>query len=147
MQTKKDISAFCDGGARGNPGPGAAACVIKNSAENTRVLCGKYLGSVTNNQAEYAAVELALTIIKENFQGRIRVNFYLDSKLVVNQLNGLYKVKNPDLRDRVFKIHSLEGSMGEVYYHHIDRDKNWEADQLVNKAIDEKSKFKIEDNN
>ena len=60
MKQGRKLLVYCDGGARGNPGPGASGCVVKNSAGKRRLLCGKYLGSVTNNQAEYAAVSLAL---------------------------------------------------------------------------------------
>jgi ribonuclease HI len=143
MRKNRDLSAFCDGGARGNPGPGAAGCVIKAPAENMRVLCGKYLGVVTNNQAEYAAVELGLNAIKETFKEKRKINFFLDSKLVVSQLNGLYKVKNPSLRDTVLRIHALENLVGEVYYHHVSREKNQEADGLVNNSIDRKQDFRI----
>lgn len=144
MKQKRDIIAYSDGGARGNPGPGGAGWVIESVAENKRFLGGKYLGHVTNNQAEYAAVELALTTVLENFEGKSRAQFYLDSKLAVNQLNGLFKVKNPILREIIIRIHALEAKVGEVYYQHIRREKNWEADQQVNKAIDTKTEFKIE---
>lgn len=144
MKQKRGIIAYSDGGARGNPGPGGAGWVIESVAENKRFLCGKYLGHVTNNQAEYAAVELALTTILENFEGENKAQFYLDSKLAVNQLNGLFKVKNPILREIILRIHLLESRVGEVYYQHIKREKNWEADQQVNKAIDTKTEFKIE---
>ena len=143
MIYKSGITAYTDGGARGNPGPGGAGWVIESVAENKRFLCGKFLGHVTNNQAEYAAVELALTTIIENFEGKNKAQFYLDSKLAVNQLNGLYKVKNPILREIIIKIHLLESKVGEVYYQHIRREKNWEADQQVNKAIDTETEFKI----
>ena len=143
MKDGAELAVFCDGGARGNPGPGAAGCVIMDVAENTRLLCGKYLGTVTNNQAEYAAVQLALQTIRDSYKNREKINFFLDSKLVVNQLSGLYKVKNPDLRKIVFKIRQLESAFKQVYYQHIGREKNVEADSLVNKAIDEKRDFKI----
>lgn len=143
MKQKRDIIAHCDGGARGNPGPGGAGWVIESTAENTRFLCGKFLGHVTNNQAEYTAIELALTTILENFSGENRVNFFLDSNLAVNQLNGLFKVKNSRLREIILRIHTLEATVGEVYYQHIRREKNWEADRQVNKAIDTKTEFKI----
>ena len=126
---------FCDGGSRGNPGPAAAAAVIKNAAGKTRVLCGKYLGIATNNQAEYASVELALQKVKENIEDVNEIHFYLDSKLVVNQLSGLYKTKNNRLREAVLRIRMLENGLGKIYYQHISREKNQEADRLVNEVL------------
>jgi len=134
---KSEIFVFCDGGARGNPGPGAAACVIKDSAGKARFLCGKYLGKVTNNQAEYAAVELALATIRENYRAVKKARFFLDSRLVVNQLNGLYKVKDPSLREVLFEVRQLESCLEEVYYQHIAREENTEADTLVNRVINQ----------
>lgn len=141
MGSIAELLVHCDGGARGNPGPGGAGCVIEEIAGKKRLLCGKYLGKVTNNQAEYAAVELALVKIKENFSEVGKIRFYLDSTLVVNQLNGLYKVKNPELRNQVLRIRGLESGLGEVYYQHVSRDKNVQADLLVNKAIDARKSF------
>ncbi|MDP2720579.1 MAG: ribonuclease HI family protein [bacterium] len=135
MIKNDELFIFCDGGSRGNPGPAAAAGVIKNAAGKTRVLCGKYLGIATNNQAEYAAVELALQKIKENIRDVNEIRFYLDSKLVVNQLSGLYKTKDNRLREAGLRIRMLENGLGKIYYQHISREKNQEADQLVNEVL------------
>jgi ribonuclease HI len=141
MKTRNNLVVFCDGGARGNPGPAAAACVVEDRAGKKRYLCGKYLGEATNNQAEYAAVDLALEVIKENYQDKQDVAFFLDSTLVANQLSGLYKVKNPSLRDLIFKIRQLESYLGEVYYQYVSREDNTEADGLVNRVLDKKKGF------
>lgn len=138
---QEELVVFCDGGARGNPGPGAAGWVVKDEAGNPRFLCGKYLGVTTNNQAEYAAVKLALETIKKNFKMVKTIKFFLDSKLVVNQLSGIYKVKNPYLREVIFQIRQLESYFGEVYYQHVSREENNEADTLVNKILDEEHDF------
>lgn len=137
----RKIIVFCDGGARGNPGPAAAGCVVENVAEKKRFLCGKFLGTTTNNQAEYGAVKLAFqTII--NHIGKIdRADFYLDSQLVTNQLSGLFKIKNPSLGLLVLEIRGLETVGSQIYYHHIRREKNTLADSLVNKALDKKGDF------
>jgi len=135
------LSSFCDGGSRGNPGPAAAACIIEDPAEKKRVLCGKYLGIATNNQAEYEAVKLALETITKNYHTKVDVKFFLDSDLVVNQLNGFYKVKNPILREIILKIRKLESLLGEVYYQHINREANSKADDLVNRTINLKRDF------
>ena len=141
MLSSEELVVHCDGGARGNPGPGGAGCVIEEAAGKKRLLCGKYLGKVTNNQAEYAAVELALNKIKDNFTKVRKIRFFLDSALVVNQLNGLFKAKNPDLINRLLKIRQLERPFGEIYYQHISRDHNAQADSLVNRAIDDQRSF------
>ncbi len=141
MEPAEKLIVFCDGGARGNPGPAASGCVIKNSAGKTRFLCGKYLGETTNNQAEYQAVKLALEVIKSNFEGKLELDFFLDSELVVKQLSGLYKIKNHQLRRLVEEIRNLEKFFGRISYQHIRREKNSLADSLVNKAIDLKSEF------
>src|SRR4030042_5804547 len=96
---EKGLLVFCDGGSRGNPGPAAAACVIEDPISKKKFLAGRYLGTATNNQAEYAAVVLALKIIKEKFQKKQKINFFLDSNLVVNQLSGFFKVKDARIRE------------------------------------------------
>ena len=141
MLSSVELLVHCDGGARGNPGPGGAGCVIDETAGKKRLLCGKYLGRVTNNQAEYAAVELAFNKIRDNFTKVGKIRFFLDSALVVNQLNGLFKAKNPDLINRLLKIRQLERPFGEIYYQHISRDQNSQADSLVNRAIDGRKSF------
>ena len=141
MPSSEELFVHCDGGARGNPGPGGAGCVIEEPAGKKRLLCGKYLGKVTNNQAEYAAVELAFNKIRDNFTKVRKIRFFLDSALVVNQLNGLFKTKSPELLNQLLKIRELERSFGEVYYQHISRDQNTRADSLVNRAIDGREPF------
>jgi ribonuclease HI len=138
---KPSLTVYCDGGSRGNPGPAAAGAVVEDKAGKKRLLCGKYLGRATNNQAEYSAVKLALEIIKENYPTKQVVEVYLDSLLAAQQLNGLYKVKNPGLQGIIFEIRPLESQIGEVFYQHIKREKNVKADSLVNRALDQKSGF------
>lgn len=134
---------YTDGGARGNPGQGAIGAVIK--AENNRILQSIYqrIGKTTNNIAEYSAVVKALEWIKENVSvlqcdNETIFQFFLDSTLVVNQLKGLFKVKDGNLRNLLFTVRTLEQEIcGKIYYHIIPREKNYEADALVNKALDE----------
>ena len=128
------INIFCDGGARGNPGPAAYGFVVKNDQE---VLYkeGGYLGIATNNFAEYTAVIKALSWLSHSFMG-YDLSFFLDSKLVASQLSGLYKVRNAKIRELVIKVKSLETNFGQITYNHIPRDQNQEADKLVNQALD-----------
>ena len=128
------LNIFCDGGARGNPGPAAYGFVAKNGphiiAKN-----GGYLGIATNNVAEYTAIIKALNYLARDFKGQ-DLEIFLDSKLAASQLAGLYKVKNAKIRELIMQIRQLEPKFGQIRYTHIPREKNKEADRLVNLALD-----------
>lgn len=128
------MQIFTDGGSRGNPGPAAYGFVIKKDGQIIKKGFGT-LGTATNNFAEYSAVIEALKFLKENYDKQDH-DFFLDSLLVVSQLNGKYKIKNPDIRSFIVEIRSLESSFKNVTYSHIPREKNKEADALVNLALD-----------
>lgn len=132
------LSVFCDGGARGNPGPAAIGFVVKDDSGKVFKKRGKFIGRATNNVAEYQAVIEALTWLKSNIQPLTsNIKFFLDSRLVVNQLNGLFKIKDNKLRQLIVKVRQLEQEVGgNVSYHLIERSKNQEADQLVNETLD-----------
>ncbi len=133
-----------DGGARGNPGKAAIGAVISSEEGEVFARLSHTIGQSTNNVAEYSAVIAALEWIKNNyfrlyqcFGGQVIIQFYLDSTLVVNQLNGLFKVKDTKLRELMMKIRLLEQEVGgNVRYAAIPREKNSEADRLVNEALD-----------
>lgn len=128
------IKVFCDGGARGNPGPAAYGFVVYK--DNQAVKKGNgYIGIATNNTAEYTAIIGALIWLKNHYQ-RQDLQFYLDSKLAVSQLSGLYKIKNANIRNLIFKIRELETEFGQINYQHIPREQNKEADKMVNLALD-----------
>lgn len=125
---------YTDGGARNNPGPAGAGVVILKDGE-TIAEAKKYLGEQTNNWAEYEAVVIALEKAKElGLTGNIE--FRLDSKLVVEQLMGNWKIKEPTLKPQVAKVKALLADFGTVTFGYIPREKNKEADRLVNEAID-----------
>ena len=130
------LQIFCDGGARGNPGPAAYGFVV---FENGKVIYeeGGYIGIATNNFAEYTAVISALSWLKDN-NYKEKLNFFLDSKLVVSQVNGLFKVKSSKMRELLVKVRQLETSFETIRYNYIPRDRNQHADYQVNKALDEK---------
>ena len=107
----KKLIIYTDGGARGNPGPAAAAAVIKNAEGQVVVQAAKYLGETTNNQAEYQGVLLALQKAKDLDASEI--DFFLDSELVVNQLNRHYKVKDLGLQSLFVKIWNLSAAADE----------------------------------
>ncbi len=131
------LTIYTDGGARGNPGPAAAGVVIKEGT-TTLLKFGEYLGPVqTNNFAEYQAVILALEALKrEGYAGR-ELEFKMDSKLVVEQVLGNWKIKEPTLKPLVAKIRALLADFPQHSFAHIPREDNLEADALVNQALDE----------
>jgi ribonuclease HI len=130
------VVIYTDGGARGNPGPAAAGVVILNGAEKIEVM--QYLGDKqTNNWAEYEAVIIALGKMLEMELRDSDIEFKLDSLLVVEQLNGKWKIKEPELKKQAAKVKSLLKDFGTVRFTHIPREENAEADRLVNEALDE----------
>lgn len=133
------IIIHTDGGARGNPGPAAVGAIIKYETGTILASISRRIGQTTNNAAEYLAVIAALEWVRENAAklSATMYNFFLDSTLVVNQLNGLFKVKDGKLREMLLKIRILEQEISKpIYYSVIPREKNWQADALVNKALD-----------
>lgn len=125
---------YSDGGSRGNPGPSAAGFVILQN-ENVIDHGGEYLGITTNNQAEYQGVRLGLERALE--RGMATIEFRIDSMLVVNQLNGIYKIKNRELWPINERIQLLVEQFESVKFQHVPRELNKMADTLVNKLLDE----------
>lgn len=130
------LTINCDGGARGNPGPAASACVVSRNGE-VIFSTSKYLGESTNNTAEYEGVLLGLKYLADN-QVSEDTTFVLDSLLVVNQMAGRFKIKNENLKE-LFNIalKLKEKIKGNIFYTYVPREKNKEADRLVNKTLDE----------
>jgi ribonuclease HI len=135
------IFIYCDGGARGNPGPAASAFV---AIQDGKVIhkASKYLGKATNNIAEYGSVLLALSWLFKNYKAasNLKVIVNLDSELVTKQMSGLYKVKNTKLKEMYVKGKGIESMLStKVLYKWTPRDKNRLADFLVNKELDKHS--------
>jgi ribonuclease HI len=131
----KVLRLFTDGAARGNPGPSGLGLVIEDS-QGLRLWGGcRYIGLATNNQAEYLALIEGLRTVARWKPDRLEV--YLDSQLVVEQMNGRYKVKNPDLRPLHQQALALLGDFPEATVAHVPREENRGADALANRAIDE----------
>lgn len=140
--SKKFLKIYCDGGARGNPGPAAAAFVAFRDGESLIYKRARYLGKKTNNEAEYYAVILALRWLAENpgYAESEVVHFYLDSELVTRQLSGDFKIKSKNLAKLFFVIRSLEKKLSlSTKYNHVPRVKNKLSDYMVNKILDENS--------
>lgn len=125
---------FTDGGARGNPGPAAAGVVLKDDGGKVVKEMGMYLGICTNNEAEYRALILGLKMALK--QEVSELECFLDSELVVKQLNGKYKVKNPNLKVFFDSVKKLEFEFSDVTYKHVFRTNNKEADSVVNQVLD-----------
>lgn len=128
------VRTFTDGGARGNPGPAGIGVVIKDARGKILAAFGDYIGEMTNNQAEYRAMIAALERAKA--LGATEVEAYADSELLVKQLNRQYKVKNKGLAPLFVKIWNLAQSFTQCTFRHIPRERNREADAMVNQAID-----------
>jgi len=128
-----------DGGARGNPGPAALGVVIEDEQGMRLRTFHRYLGVATNNQAEYQALIDGLKAIAEWKPDRLEV--YLDSKLVVEQVNGKWKVKEAELKELHKQATELLQQFGDrVTVSHVGREGNRGADKLVNMALDERVK-------
>lgn len=125
---------YADGGSRGNPGPSAAGFVILDDNNLVIHADNKYLGLTTNNQAEYHALIIAMEWCLK--QGIVEVHVYLDSMLVVNQLKGIFKVKNRDLWTLFETAKELSKKFKGFYITHVPRELNKLADGEVNKALD-----------
>ncbi len=131
------VIIYSDGGSRGNPGPSASGFVIKSADDRLLAEDGKYLGITTNNQAEYQAVKIALEKAIE--MGAQHVQFRLDSQLVVNQLNGIYQIRNRDLWPIHSAIKELMHHFKDITFTHVRREFNKEADAMVNKILDQQA--------
>lgn len=131
-----EVKIFADGGSRGNPGPSASGFVILDPAtDKVLVDKGVYLGVTTNNQAEYLALKLALE--ESQRMGVRKVDAYLDSMLVVNQLKGTFKVRNRDLWPIHEAVKELIATFEKFTVTHVPREMNRLADAAVNRAMDE----------
>ena len=129
------VTIFSDGGSRGNPGPSAAGFVVVNNKQEVIDQGGEYLGITTNNQAEYHGVRLGLERALE--LGYKRVDFKIDSMLVVNQMNGIYTIKNRELWPINERIRELVTHFDKVTFMHVRREFNQLADGMVNRTLDE----------
>lgn len=137
MNRSQKYSIHSDGGSRGNPGPSAAAYIIRGSDGRILAKGGEYIGISTNNHAEYTAVLLAIKELHSLAEGQISAIFHIDSQLVVSQLNGVYKVRNRNLWPIHQEITGIAENMDTVTFTHVPRELNNEADQMVNTILDE----------
>lgn len=128
------VTIYSDGGSRGNPGPSASGYVILNDKQEVIAQGGEYLGITTNTQAEYHGVRLGLE--KSLELGYKQVDFRIDSMLVVNQMNGIYKIKNRELWPINERIRELMTKFEKITFSHVKRELNQLADGMVNRTLD-----------
>lgn len=140
---EKKLIIYTDGGSRGNPGPAAFGYVIKDASGIVLKQQGEAIGKATNNEAEYQAVIAALkkakqVLGKEKLK-QMPIEVRMDSELAVRQLSGTYKIENQKLQSLFMEIWNLRVELGgHVSFVHISREKNTEADRMVNNALDAK---------
>lgn len=130
------IIVYTDGGARGNPGPAGIGVSIQDENGTELANISKYIGETTNNQAEYEALYQALVKVKEMELTQSAVEVRMDSELVVRQLEGRYKVKDPGLKEQFARVAKVQVEYADLKFTHVRREQNSRADQLVNEAID-----------
>jgi ribonuclease HI len=129
-----EAKLYTDGGSRGNPGPSASAYILMDKDGGIIERSGSYLGITTNNQAEYQAVRIGLS--RAQILGIKIVHVFMDSLLVVNQMTGIYKIRNRDLWPIHQEIVGLTKQFEKVSFSHIPREMNKLADEEVNRVID-----------
>lgn len=137
MTTQTQLIIYGDGGSRGNPGEAAYGFVIKSKDGEILYKEGKRIGIDTNNVAEYMAVLSALKYVEQEKINPEEIHFFLDSMLVVNQMTGNWKIKNERLRELLYSAKLIEKKLNcKVSFTAIPREKNKEADRMVNLALD-----------
>jgi ribonuclease HI len=132
------IVAFIDGGARGNPGPAGYGVRIEDEQGTLVEEFNGYLGSATNNVAEYNGLIAALKYAQQH--GHRHVHIKSDSELLVKQMRGEYRVKNPGLQPLYQQARTLAIGLDRIVFEHVRREQNKDADRLANLAMDEGTK-------
>jgi len=141
----RKIIIYTDGGSRGNPGPAAIGIVFCNERNQIIKKYSDYLGEMTNNEAEYQAVIFALEKFKALFGKKLakstEIELKSDSELLIRQLNGEYKILDEKIQPLFLKIWNLRLDFKKVKFKLISREKNQEADKLVNEVLNNQPKI------
>jgi ribonuclease HI len=136
----KKVVIFSDGGSRNNPGPAAGGAIVFFDDEKRCLAAGNCYGTQTNNQAEYRALQDAVEIVEEYYHQidlmEIELNIFLDSELMVKQLNGDYQVKNDGLKPLYDNLQKRLSKFGKTKVSHVKRSQNKQADAMVNAVLD-----------
>jgi ribonuclease HI len=129
------IVAYIDGGARGNPGPAGYGVRIEDELGGVITELNGFLGSATNNVAEYNGLLAALRYARDNGHRKVRIKS--DSELLVKQMRGEYRVKNAGLQPLYHQAQALAEAFERIVYEHVRREQNKDADRLANLAMDQ----------
>ena len=129
------IVAYIDGGARGNPGPAGYGVRIEDDDGRFLDEFHGFIGSATNNIAEYNGLLAALRYAQHHDHRQVRIRS--DSELLVKQMNGHYRVKNPGLQPLYRQACAIVTSLDRVVFEHVRREQNQDADRLANLAMDQ----------
>ena len=134
------FTIHADGGSRGNPGPAGSGAMLRDHLGNSVASVSQFLGTRTNNFAEYEAVILALEtltkLIGTERAGGATVEVKMDSELVVKQMKGVYKVKHPAMKAQFARLMHIAAAFKDVSFTHVPREQNKDADALANAAMD-----------
>jgi len=140
----KKIIIYTDGGSRGNPGPAAFGVVICDETGKVLKEYGETIGVRTNNEAEYEAVVFGLKKVKALYGKSAlkssEVEVRSDSELLIKQMNGKFKVLEPKIQELFLKLWNLKIDFDKIKFTSVEREKNKEADRLVNEALDSQVK-------
>ena len=129
------IAVYIDGGSRGNPGPAGGGFAVLEDGKPT-FKGSEFFGEKTNNQAEYLALRLALREINSKFGAQTEIDCFMDSQLVVRQMNGEYKVKSENVRPLFQEVRRIADQFKTFVISHVPREENYLADRLANQAMD-----------
>lgn len=136
------IHAFTDGASRGNPGESGVGVILKDVHGNVLTTVSGYIGTTTNNEAEYSALIACLKVAMKTSCRDLIV--HSDSELMVRQMQGKYKVKEPRLKDYVQQVRALMSQASfQFKILHILRERNKEADELANLGIDSRQPLRV----
>ena len=133
----KIYRAYTDGACRGNPGPASIGVSITDAKGKELATASETIGHTTNNVAEYRALVEAVELLKD--LGAKRVKFLMDSQLIVRQLTGEYRIRDPKMQRLARQVQSGLGEFDSYSFTHIPREENKRADQLANEALDRPS--------
>ena len=135
------IIANIDGGARGNPGPAAYGVIVRNDKGEIVAELSEYLGHQTNNYAEYSGLIAALEYAVREEHSSLKV--ISDSELMVRQMKGIYRVSSPSLKALYARAQSLVRKLERFSIEHALREKNRDADRLVNEVLDQRDRQRL----
>lgn len=134
MADSPELVIHIDGGSRGNPGPAGFGVHAEDGAGRVVAEHYGFIGTATNNVAEYRALLHAFEFARQRAAQRVEIRS--DSELVVKQMNGVYKVKHPDMQELFRRASTLRRGFASAVLRHVRREQNREADALANRAMD-----------